>query len=299
MFKTFIFKVHTILLKITFFITKAVLWIIALAIVLGFATHLYLKYNTTPSNIGNWSTDQAILPEVIWDANRSTVLIRNIRNFTYTSTSSYATNYYDRNIRIRDIKKVSYIVEPFQGLKGSAHTFLSFEYVDQYDQSPQFIAVSVEIRKEKGESFSPVLGLFNKYEIMYVVADERDVIKLRTNYRKDDVYLYPIKADEAKVQELFTNILNRVESLSSKPEFYNTISNNCTTNIAAHVNAISPKRLNWNYGYILPAYSDKFVYDQGLIDTTLPFEQARAKFKINEKAIRYADDPSFSLRIRE
>lgn len=248
---------------------------------------------TTPSNDRNWNDDQKILPYA--EINNNLISIRNIRNFTYASTTSYTQNYYDKVFDLNKLKKVWYIVEPFSGFPGSAHTFLSFEF-----DGNQFVSISVEIRKEKGETYSPIKGLFNKYELMYVIADERDVIKLRSNYRKDLVYVYPIRATQEKAQALFLDMINRTNDLKDHPEFYNTVTNTCTTNIVQHVDKITPDRVPlFNLRILLPANSDKLAYDLGLIDTDLSFEQARSTYYINDRAMKYADDPDFSVKIRE
>ncbi|MBX4198198.1 DUF4105 domain-containing protein [Candidatus Parcubacteria bacterium] len=247
---------------------------------------------TDPSNFRNWATDQVVLPYA--DINNNLISIHNIRNFNYTSTSTYTAAYYDKTFDLNKIKKVYYVVEPFSGFKGSAHTFLSFEF-----ENDQFLAVSVEIRKEVSETFSAVKGLFNKYEIMYVIADERDAIKLRSNFRKDQVYVYPIKTTKEKTQALFLDMINRANHLSEEPEFYNTLTNTCTTNIVQHVNTITPKKVPLSFKVLLPAESDKLAYDLGLIDTDLPFEDARKKYLINDRAATYANDPAFSVKIRK
>ena len=162
-----------------------------------------------------------------------------------------------------------------------------------------YVAISAEIRKEKGESFSAVKGVLRQYELVYIVADERDVLKLRSNYRHDDVFLYPVKISKENMQKLFVSMLERANTLSEKPEFYNTLTNTCTTNIVAHVNELMPGRIPWSYKILMPAYSDALAQDIGLIDNTLSLEALRAKYKINERALKYADDPLFSQRIRE
>ena len=247
---------------------------------------------TKPSNDRNWNDDQNILPTA--EINNNLVSVHNIRNFTYTSTTDYTKNYYDRTFDLNKLKKVWYIVEPFSGVPGSAHAFLSFEF-----ENDQFVSISVEIRKEKGETYDPLKGLFNKYELMYVIADERDVVKLRSNYRKDLVYVYPVRTTTEKVRELFLDMIERANYLSQYPEFYNTIANTCTTNIVAHVNKITPDRVPFfNLRILLPANSDKLAYDLGLIDTDLSFEKARDRYFINDRAIKYSNDPNFSVKIR-
>ena len=218
-----------------------------------------------PSSDRDWNTDQAVAPVV--EISDHLVSIKNIRNFTYASTTSYIPNYYDKTFDINKIKKVWYVVEPFAGLIGAAHTFVSFEFEDD-----QFVSISVEIRKEKGESFSALKGLFRQYELMYVIADERDVIKLRSNHRKDLVYVYPIKADKEKVKELFLDMVRRADKLSEEPEFYNTLTSTCTTNIVKHVNKITPGRISFSHEILFPAASDRLAYEAGLIDTDLSLQ---------------------------
>jgi len=247
---------------------------------------------TKASNERDWNKDQEVLPRA--QINGNIVSIYNIRNFSYTSTSSYTSNYYDKQFDLNKIVKVWYVVEPFSGIPGSAHTFLSFEFEEN-----KFVSISVEIRKEKGESFHPLKGLFNQYELMYVIADERDAIKLRSNYRKDLVYLYPIKTTKKQAQELFTGMIDRTNNLADHPEFYNSITNTCTTNIAKHVNNIIAGKVPlFNLRILLPANSDKLAYKLGLIDTDLSFEEARKEYLINDRAVKYGSDPNFSLRIR-
>ena len=252
---------------------------------------LFLTF-TRPSNERDWALDQAVLPTAEFNGNL--VTIRNIRDFTYASTTSYAPAYYDKTFDLEKIESLWYIVEPFSKGGNLAHTFLSFGF-----EGDEYVSVSVEIRKEKGESFSPLKGLLRRYELMYVIADERDVIKLRSNYRKDKVFLYPINASKEATRSIFTDMLTRANDLVKKPEFYNTLTNTCTTNIMSHVNNVIPHEIPFNLTILLPGQSDHFAYDLGLIDTDLPFEEARAKFLINERAEKYAESEDFSKMIRE
>jgi len=245
-----------------------------------------------PSNNRDWALDQAILPYA--EVSDNLVTIYNVRNFTYASTTSYTPAYYNKTYDLNQITSVDYIVSPFSDWEGSAHTFLSFGFEEDI-----YVSISIEIRKEKGESFSPLKGLFKQYEIMYVVGDEQDLVKLRTNYRKDQVYMYPIKISKEKSRELFLSMIQKVNRLKETPQFYNTLTSTCTTEIAKHVNLISPKKIPFSYKVLFPGYSDRLVYDLGLIDTDLPFEEIRTRFNINQKALLYAGSPDFSVKIRE
>jgi hypothetical protein len=246
---------------------------------------------TPPKTDRDWNTDQAILPEIsIVD---DEVAIKNIRNFEYRTTTDYTPRYYNRTFRISDLESVWFMVEPFSGNSGAAHTLLSFGLRDG-----SYLSVSVEIRKEKGEKFSPVKGLLRQYELMYVIADERDVIKLRSNYRHDQVFLYPIKTEKERIQKLFLGMLERAQKLQREPEYYNTLTSTCTTNIVSHINDLVPGRIPWDTRVLLPAHSDTLAYELGLIDTSLSFDEARARFNINTRAEKYADSSEFSRMIR-
>lgn len=269
-------------------IFKTFLWIIVAAI----GAYIALIILVRPSNDRDWSVDQAILPSV--EIYGDMVNIHNIRNFSYASTTSYTPAYYDATYDISKLKRVWFVVEPFSGYVGAAHTFLSFEF-----EGDRYVSISVEIRKEKGESFSALKGLLRQYELMYVIADERDVVKLRSNYRKDEVFIYPIKADDDEKRALFLDMVHRADTLATKPEFYNTLTNTCTTNIVAHVNKIAPRRVPWDIDILFPANSDRLAYDIGLIDTGLSFDDMRATYLINDRAKKYADAPDFSVKIRE
>ncbi len=277
------------LLKIFRFILKAIIFI-AILLVIVFTI---LNLITEPSNTRDWNTDQAVLPYA--KIENDEVRLYNIRNFTYASTTSFTSAYYDKTFDVKKLKRVWYIVEPFSGIPGSAHTFLSFEFEDN-----QFVAVSVEIRKEKGELFHPIKGLFNQYELMYVWGDEKDLVKLRSNYRQDKMFVYPVKTTEEKAQALFIDMIARTNDLKDNPEFYNSVTNTCTTNIVRHVNKVTPKKVEMiNKSVLLPESSDELAYNLGMIDTALSFEEARKRFYINDKALEFADDKNFSMKIRE
>ncbi len=245
----------------------------------------------TPSNERAWNTDQKTLPTIRFE--ESAVYIENIRNFSYTSTSTYTPSYYNKRVALDSVRSVDFIVEQF-GSIGAAHTFLSFGFDDG-----SYLALSVEIRKEVGETFSPWKGLFRKYELMYVIADERDVIDLRANHRKHDVYLYPTTASREQARALFVHMLTRASSLHEYPEFYNTVTNNCTTNIVAHINTLRDEPLSWDRRMLFPEDSDVLAHELGFIAPDMTIDDARGKYRINDRATTYANDPEFSKKIRE
>lgn len=245
------------------------------------------------SNERNWSPDQAVLPHADFSKDRQQVTIRNIRACEYRTADDYTVRHYDKTFDLTKLTSVDFIRVPFPDMPELAHTMLSFGFDDK-----EYVAVSVEIRKEQGEAYSPALGAMNKYEIMYVLGDERDLIGLRTNFRLNDVYVYPTRAEPEQVRKLFENVLARVNKLEKQPEFYNTLTNNCTTNIAKHINELVPGRVPYDYRVLMPGYSDRLAYDLGLLKTPFSFEETRRAARVTDVAYEHRDDPDFSQAIR-
>lgn len=246
-----------------------------------------------PSNHRQWVPEMATLPYVIASPGSPAMTIKNIRNSKYVTAQEYLVQYYDRTINISDIHSADYIVAPFNGARALAHTMISFGLSDG-----SFIVVSVEVRKEEGEDYSAVQGLGPKFELMYIVGDEKDLIRIRTGHKDTAVYVYPTVATPAHAQALFVDIMTRVNKLASQPEFYNTLTNNCTTNLKTHVNRIAGGRLKYDWRVLLPAHSAKYAYDLGLLDNSIPFEDLQSLSLVNDLADRYYDAPDFSSKIR-
>ena len=272
-----------IIARIFLIIAKTLLILLVLGLVWWFAQR--------PSLNRDWAVDQKIMPTISFDGNL--VDVKNVRNFKYKTTEDYVAGYYDRTYDLDKIESVYYVIEPFSTKDGPAHTMLSFGFADNV-----YVAVSAEIRKEKGESFDPLKGMLNQYEIMYVIGDENDLIKLRANYRKDEVYMYPIKTSKENMQALFSSVMRRADKLSKQPEFYNTIWNTCATNILNHVNDLRSEKISWGKKILLPSHSDQVAYDAGLIDTSLLLPEARDYYRINQLSEAFANDPNYSKLIR-
>lgn len=243
------------------------------------------------SNNRDWSPEQAVLAKADFDGHKVTV--HNIRNFRYRTADAYDVGYYDKTFDLDKLRSVDFIVIPFPEAQNMAHTMLSFGFEDD-----QYVAVSVEARREKGEKYDPVKGMLGQYELMYVVGDERDLVQLRANQWLNDVYIYRARATRAQARTLFEDVFRRVNQLAARPELYHTLTNNCTTNLAAHVNRLAPDRVPMDYRVWLNGYSDRLAYDLGLLATDEPFERARAKARVNYQAYLYRDSPDFSAEIR-
>ncbi len=245
-----------------------------------------------PSNDRDWATDQAVLPTA--EFNGRQVTVRNIRNIRYRTIDDFDVHYYDRTFDLDRITSVDFIVVPFNDTPGIAHTMLSFGF-DHRD----YIGLSVEIRKERGEKYSPIKGFFRQYELMYVLADERDLILKNCLQWRANVYIYRTKAGPDQARKLFVDVLNRVNELAAEPEFYDTLTNNCTTNIRNHINRCFPDRVPYDYRVLLPGYSAELAYDLGLLDTELSFAETQRRARVNYAAYLYRDEPDFSVKIRQ
>jgi hypothetical protein len=257
-----------------------------------FLTWQFLK---TPPLTGDWQ--QHLATPSIAEFNGDFVTVKNVRNYRYGPTEKdMQPGYYDRTYDLRDVKKVWYVTEPFNENEMAAHTFVSFEF-----GSGDFLSISIEARKTKDQVYSIWKGFMRTYPLMYVAADERDVILLRANLRKDRVYLYPIKLEKPEnARLLLVDMLTTMNELvTTKPAWYNTLFANCTSAIAKHVNKLSPGRIStFSWRLWLTASADELALEAGLIDTDLSIEEARKKYSINENSIKAGDVPNYSKLIR-
>jgi hypothetical protein len=248
-----------------------------------------------PSNLRNWEPDQAVLPYAEFRGNQ--IVAHNVRYCRYFDEDDFVVEYEDRTYDLSDLRGVDFFMAPFKGTPRLAHTMISFEFAPP-NAPPQYLAVSIEIRKEKGETYAAWKGSARQYELMYVLADERDVVQLRTNQRGEDVYFYRTTATPQQAQMMFVDVMARTNQLASRPEFYDTFRNNCTTNLVDHINRIHPERLKYDYRVLLPGYSDQLAYDEGLIVPHGTFEETKVNAYLNGKALLAANREDFSQAIR-
>jgi hypothetical protein len=163
-----------------------------------------------------------------------------------------------------------------------------------------FVCISIETRKEKGEAYSTLKGFFRQYEQFYVVADERDLIRLRTNYRQGEtVYLYRIQnVSMALVGQVFMDYISYINRLTESPEWYNALTGNCTTEIRGHTRP-NPDRITWDWRILANGYIDELMYEKKMVDTSIPFTALKKQSIINQNAMAADQDPDFSKKIRQ
>lgn len=266
---------------------------VALAVVAVACGALYAWVRSVqPSLTRDWAEDQVRAARA--DVNGSLVTLHDVRNFHYRSTQDWDASWYDATYDTKLLSRAWFIVEPFSGFEGAAHTMVSFGFDDG-----RFVTLSVEVRREKGETYSVQGGLFRQFELIYVAGDERDMVQLRSNHRKDTVYLYPVRASRERIVAFFQDMVQRMNALHARPEFYDSLTNNCTTNLVRHFEKVAGVDVPYDKRTLLPAYSDELAYALGLIDTDGSLAEARERFRINARALAAQNKDDFSLRIRE
>jgi hypothetical protein len=226
--------------------------------------------------------------------NGDLITIHNLRNFNYRSEKDFDIRWETRTYNLSKLDSVDLVAVYWAG-KAIAHIMLSFGF-----QGDDYLAVSIETRKETGEKYSTLAGFFRQYELYYVVADERDVVRVRTTYRRpqEDVYIYRLRGPLENLRRVFVDYVRAINELRERPAFYNTLTTNCTTRILLHtrMNPESPP-LSWKI--LLSGYVPEYLYELGRLDTTRPFPELERLSRVNERAHAADRDPGFSQRIRE
>jgi hypothetical protein len=242
-----------------------------------------------PSQDRPWRPEVAVMPRAIVDGDR--VRFIGCRHFDYRSTDDFTVRYEEREVSLSHLTEVDFFLSYWK-VGPVGHTFVSF----CFDNAPP-VCISIEVRSEVYEAFAPVASLFKQSELIYVVGDERDLVRVRTNYREEEVYLYRIRMSPERARRLFLAYLDRINGLADQPEFYNLLSNNCTVNIVRSANAAGGDR-RFDIRLLLNGLVDRYLYEVVVVDTTLPFEELRRRSRIDEAARSADNAPDFSERIR-
>ena len=244
-----------------------------------------------PSHDRPWRPEVAVMPRAFIDGDR--VRITGVRNFEYRSRDDFTVRYEEREVSVSHLNSLDFYVSYFWPDSPVAHTFVSFGF----DNAPP-ISISIETRPEIGEGFDPLPSLFKQFELIYVVGDERDMVRVRTNYRNEDVFLYRLRTSPEVARRLFLVYLDRINELADQPEWYHLFSNSCTINIVRYAN-LAGRVGRLDIRHILNGWSDRYLYRAGLLDTSLPFAELRERSRINDVARAAGNAEDFSERIRK
>jgi len=246
-----------------------------------------------PSNDRKWSQNHAVLQTATFNGN--IVTVHNIRYSRYESAEVYTTQYYDATFNLDDIRTIDLVMVPFQGLDRLAHVESSFGFADG-----RHIGMSIEARYEEGEKYDPAAAGLRQFELIYVFADERDMIRLATDVNKNDVFIYRLNFEPHEVRTMFVDALQRANKLAAQPEFYHPITNSCVTNLIDHINKGRPRAVPREYRTLIPGLLDSYMYDLKLVTTPAKtFKEAKDLAKVNWLVERYGDLEYFSAGIRQ
>ncbi|MDR2117674.1 MAG: DUF4105 domain-containing protein [Planctomycetaceae bacterium] len=246
-----------------------------------------------PSNDRKWSQNHAVLQTA--ELNGNLVTVRNIRYSKYETAERYTTQYYDATFDLNDIRTIDLVVVPFRGIPRLAHVESSFGFADG-----RHLGMSIEARYEEGEQYDPIGAGLRQFELIYVFADERDMIRIGTDVNKNDVHIYRLKFEPKEVRAMFVDAVQRANKLAKKPEFYHPLTNSCVTNLIKHVNKGRPNAIPKEYRTLLPGLMDHYVYDLKLIDTTAKtFQETKENAKVNWLVEKFGDLEYFSAGIRQ
>jgi len=243
-----------------------------------------------PSHDREWRQDVAVMPRATIEGDR--VRITGVRDFDYRSRDDFTVRYEEREVSLSHLTGLDFFISYWMpGPVG--HTFVSFIF----DNAPP-LNISIETRPEVHEGFDPLASLFKKYELIYVVGEERDIVGVRTNFRDEDVYVYRLRVPAENARQLLRVYLERVNQLADRPEFYHLLSNSCTINIVRYAN-LAGRKGEIDLRHYLNGWVDRYFYDVRLLDATFPFTELRRRSRV-DPAVNAADDiVEFSQHIRQ
>jgi Domain of unknown function (DUF4105) len=258
-----------------------------------FGVVLAWYFSIAPMNDRDWVAQNAVLPHATVDGD--IVTVHNIRNFSYRTETDFTPAYRDARFDLRQLEAVDLVASYWMG-PHIAHVFLSFAFA-----GGEHLAVSIEARNEKGEGYSTLNGFFRQYELYYVVADERDLIGLRTNIRRDppeQVYLYRVNGSPQAARRLFLETIDQINTLATRPAFYNSLTTNCTTSIWLN-SRVNSEHLPFSWKILASGHVPEYLYDNGrLAAGDLPFAEVRRRALVNAHAQAAGTADDFSRLIR-
>lgn len=264
-------------------------WLAAVVTFGGFALVLTWWLTLQPSNDRDWQPDVAVLASA--ETSGSRVTFRNIRNCDYRTETDFDVHHYDKTFDLDKLRTADFYMV-YWGSPSIAHMMVSFGF-----EGGDYVCFSIETRKKKGDVYSAIKGLFRQFELMYVVSDERDLVRLRTNYRQgEDVYIYRLNGSPEQLRPFFVEYVRRVNDLHRQPEWYNAITQNCTTSIRTQ--RAAAERSPWDWRMLLNGYGDELLYERGAIVTNVPLAELKELGHINERAKAADKAADFSQRIR-
>jgi hypothetical protein len=261
---------------------------------LAFLIPLTSFFLMQPSHDRNWQPDVAKMPYAEMEGDK--IVVHHVRNCDYKTETDFTPRFETRTYDLSKLRSVDVMLTDW-GLKYIAHTMVSFGF-----EGDRYLCFSVETRKETGEIYSAVKGFFRQYEVIVIAADERDLVRLRTNFRAgEDVYLYRMRVQSLKnLRDFLKGYINRINELHEHPEWYNALTQNCMTSVFRLAGKYAGEsRGKWHWSIIVNGFADRHAYENGRIDTALPFDELKQASRINDRARKADNSPEFSTIIRQ
>lgn len=236
-----------------------------------------------------WLQEYSRVASIEWQ-DSDNVHISHVRNFNYSAEINPIQDWYDYQLKLSEVIAADLVLSYWAG-NAIAHVFLSFGF-----KNGQWLAISIETRRRLNQPWSALGGFLKNYPLVYVVADERDLIGVRVNVRKERVYLYPLNITPQQSQDLLRSYLLRIEKVNQHPEWYNTLLNNCTSNIFNHGKSVS-SAVKYDWRILVSGYADQYCYKNNLLGNSIPFEDLKKRSRLIGSDVPTIG-PTYSMDIR-
>lgn len=276
--------------KVTYF-PKYLKYFLTCVLLILTSWFIYTFVILKPSNNRDWEFGQEKLPLI--QISNNIVSVQSIRDFHFKPKEIVSTNYINRTVDINNIAKVWFLVEPFGKFKAVAHTYFVFDFKNQ-----EPLAVSVEARREKGEKYNAFIGAFNKYELIYVWGTESDETIRRVIFEENKLYMYPLKITPDGAKQLFLQLAEQTHNLETQPRFYNTLTSNCTNELAKSANRVKSNAIPFNLALFMPGYSVNELYKLGYLPNNISLEKLPEKYYISDFVKKNYVQADFSNKLR-
>lgn len=237
-----------------------------------------------------WRPEVAVMPRVFIDGDR--VRITGVRDFDYRARNDFDVRYKELEFYLSHVTSVDLFLSYWQ-VGPVGHTFVSFNF----DDGTPPLCISIETRPEVGEGFAPISSMFKQFELIYLVGSEHDLVGSRASHRNEEVFLYHLRTTPAGARRLLGFYLERINELADRPEWYHLLKNSCTINIFRYANTAG-REGRFDIRHLLNGWVDRYLYDAGWVDTSMPFEELRQRSRITDVAKAAEHAPDFSERIR-
>ncbi len=260
-------------------LVQILLWALVFILSALFLTAFIVSLKT-PRMDRDFEEASRILPDITIIASSSEsslVTVRNIRDWRYEKGEVLSKQYYEETFDLSKMKQVYLLFNPFGKWEGVGHSFFVFEFEDG-----KSISISIEARRENDEEYSAIRGFFNEYELWYAFGSVEDFESRRAVYYDEELYKYPLLISTSSAEAIFLDLSRTAEKLETVPDFYNTLTSNCTNLLADSANRVKKGSIPFHYSRLFTGFADDQLYDLGFIPHNKPFEEIYREARVDE-----------------